>query len=196
MLKRCLEESFKESPRRTRLCFRVCSQARRLLHYSGDAGLLLMVLLITAACCLSEDWLGIKQSASTYTPHISSSVINAALSHLERVLYIRSQEQAALPSRAVCNRSHQTWDANFNLKPCIFNTAASLLFTSLKTWMNFRPWKHFSSTCVWKQPNEGVDACFQANRLSAVVCFAAAELQTHSAAESAGLLVPAVYLRS
>lgn len=52
-----------------------------------------MVLLITAACCLSEDWLGIKQSASTYTPHISSSVINAALSHLERVLYIRSQEQ-------------------------------------------------------------------------------------------------------
>lgn len=52
-----------------------------------------MVLLITAACCLSEDWLGIKQSASTYMPHISSSVINAALSHLERVLYIRSQEQ-------------------------------------------------------------------------------------------------------
>lgn len=86
-------KSFKESPNRIRLCFRVCSQARRLLHYSGDDGLLLMVLLITAACCLSEDWLGIKQSASTYTPHISSFVINAALSHLERAFYIRSQEQ-------------------------------------------------------------------------------------------------------
>lgn len=39
----------------TGLCFIVCSQARRLLLNPGDPGLLVMLLLITAARCLSED---------------------------------------------------------------------------------------------------------------------------------------------
>lgn len=42
------------------------------MRYPGDPGLLVMLLLITEARCLSEDWLGIKQRAHASTFHISS----------------------------------------------------------------------------------------------------------------------------
>lgn len=61
----------KEPVYETGLCFSLLS-GQEADTSPWSPGLLVMLLLITAARCLSEGWLGIKQRARASTPHISS----------------------------------------------------------------------------------------------------------------------------
>lgn len=112
-----LFQCLKEPAHGTRLCFRVGSQARGLLLYPGDPGLLVMLLLITGARCLSEGWLGIKQRAHASMPRSSSFCFprrsppsGAPIVHaLWRAAPLQSSAEASHIQRACWLLHQQLW---------------------------------------------------------------------------------------
>lgn len=82
---------------------------RRLTHYSGDNGPLLMVHLITVAWCFSEDWLRIKHIPECQHLHTTPSVFRYQSSALPSVVYVvyAFSTPACLQVPAFYTRSHQ-----------------------------------------------------------------------------------------